>query len=93
MTANHKPVENKDLVQPILAKIEERTLLNVKTLFEWVKGHSNDPGNEAADLLARNGATRIDAGERVSKGLAEQLADMDDDVEEWGGKSEDLERG
>lgn len=93
MTANHKPVENKDLIQPIIAKIEERTLLNVKTLFEWVKGHNQDPGNEAADRLAKNGAARIDAGERVSRGLAEELADMDDDVDEWAGKIEDQERG
>lgn len=56
MTADHKPVENKDLIQSILKKIEERTQLNVKTLFEWVKGHNRDPGNEAADRLALNGA-------------------------------------
>ncbi|KAG5292660.1 RNase H domain-containing protein [Histoplasma ohiense] len=56
MTAQDKPVENKDLIQSILLKIEERTLLNVKTLFEWVRGHSRDPGNEAADRLAVNGA-------------------------------------
>ncbi|EER28830.1 hypothetical protein D8B26_000883 [Coccidioides posadasii str. Silveira] len=56
MTTDHKPVENKDLVQSIRAKIEERTLLNVKTLFEWVKGHNKDPGNEAADRLAVRGA-------------------------------------
>ncbi|PGG98118.1 ribonuclease HI [Blastomyces parvus] len=56
MTAQDKPVENKDLIQSILMKIEERTVMNVKTLFEWVKGHSRDPGNEAADRLAVNGA-------------------------------------
>ncbi|EGC48103.1 RNase H domain-containing protein [Histoplasma capsulatum var. duboisii H88] len=56
MTAQDKPVENKDLIQSILLKIEERTLLNVKTLFEWVRGHSQNPGNEAADRLAVNGA-------------------------------------
>jgi ribonuclease HI len=58
MTADGKPVENKDLVEPILMKIEERNLLKVKTLFEWVKGHSHDPGNEEADRLAVNGARR-----------------------------------
>ncbi|WEW61795.1 ribonuclease H family protein [Emydomyces testavorans] len=56
MTADRKPVENKDLIQSVLAKIDERTLLNVKTLFEWVKGHNKDPGNEAADRLATRGA-------------------------------------
>ncbi|THC96130.1 hypothetical protein EYZ11_004404 [Aspergillus tanneri] len=58
MTASNKPVENKDLVESILVKIEEREELKVKTLFEWVKGHSSDPGNEAADRLAVNGAHR-----------------------------------
>ncbi|KAJ5661695.1 Ribosomal protein L9/RNase H1 N-terminal [Penicillium maclennaniae] len=56
MTKDKKPVENRDLVEPILARIEERNELKVKTLFEWVKGHNKDPGNEAADQLAVNGA-------------------------------------
>ncbi|KAI1953975.1 hypothetical protein LOZ57_000317 [Ophidiomyces ophidiicola] len=56
MTKDNKPVENKDLIQAIIAKIEERTLLRVKTLFEWVKGHNKDAGNEAADRLAVRGA-------------------------------------
>ncbi|EEH37565.1 ribonuclease H [Paracoccidioides lutzii Pb01] len=56
MTSEDKPVENKDLIQSILEKIQERTVLNVKTLFEWVRGHNRDPGNEAADWLAVNGA-------------------------------------
>lgn len=58
MTAAGKPVENRDLVEAILAKIEERESLGVKTLFEWVKGHNRDPGNEAADQLAIDGAMR-----------------------------------
>jgi ribonuclease HI len=56
MTAAKKPVENKDLVEAALAKIEEREVLKVKTLFVWVKGHSSDPGNTAADKLAVEGA-------------------------------------
>lgn len=56
MTKDKKPVENKDLVESILVKIEERNGLKVKTLFEWIKGHNQDPGNEAADRLAVNGA-------------------------------------
>ncbi|KAJ5584152.1 Ribosomal protein L9/RNase H1 N-terminal [Penicillium hispanicum] len=57
-TKDKKPVENRDLVESILVKIEERNELKVKTLFEWIKGHSKDPGNEAADRLAVNGAQR-----------------------------------
>lgn len=56
MTKDKKPVENRDLIEPILVKIEERNGLKVKTLFEWIKGHNQDPGNEAADRLAVNGA-------------------------------------
>lgn len=58
MTAAGKPVENRDLVEAILAKIDERESLGVKTIFEWVKGHNQDPGNEAADKLAISGAMR-----------------------------------
>lgn len=56
ITAAKKPVENRDLIEPIRAKIDERDLLKVQTLFEWVKGHNDDPGNTAADKLAVKGA-------------------------------------
>ncbi|KAI9652340.1 MAG: hypothetical protein M1831_006887 [Alyxoria varia] len=61
LTASKKAVENKDLIESILNKIDERFRLKAKTEFEWVKGHANDPGNVAADQLAVNGA-------RVAKG-------------------------
>ncbi|KAI9780503.1 MAG: hypothetical protein M1835_004475 [Candelina submexicana] len=56
ITAAGKPVENKDLVEGILSKIEERNALKVQTKFQWIKGHANDPGNVAADTLAASGA-------------------------------------
>jgi ribonuclease HI len=56
MTAAKKPVENKDLIEAVLDKIQEREVLKVKTMFEWVKGHNDDPGNTAADKLAVAGA-------------------------------------
>ncbi|KAL4960168.1 uncharacterized protein BDV14DRAFT_183233 [Aspergillus stella-maris] len=62
MTSDKKQVENRDLVENILSKIEERTELKVKTLFEWVKGHATDPGNRAADQLAVNGAQQAVPG-------------------------------
>ena len=57
-TSVGKAVENKDLVENILAKIEERNSLKVQTLFEWIKGHSNQPGNVEADKLAVEGARK-----------------------------------
>jgi ribonuclease HI len=49
-------VENKDLVEPIIARIRERDMCRAKTDFKWIKGHANDPGNVAADLLAVQGS-------------------------------------
>lgn len=57
-TAAGKAVENKDLVENILNKIEERQRLRVQTKFEWIKGHANHPGNVEADKLAVNGAKK-----------------------------------
>ncbi len=55
-TSAGKPVENRDLVEDILRKIDERNAMGVKTTFQWIKGHANEPGNMAADALAVNGA-------------------------------------
>ena len=49
-------MENRDLVESVLAKMDERSALNSQTLFEWIKGHANHPGNVAADKLAVDGA-------------------------------------
>lgn len=56
MTASSKPVENKDLIQSIVANMDERRSLNVETLLKWVKGHNKNVGNEGADRLAVQGA-------------------------------------
>jgi ribonuclease HI len=53
-----KPVENKDLIEPILARIRERDMCRATTKFEWVKGHNNDPGNVAADIAAVEGSRK-----------------------------------
>lgn len=79
-TADGKPVENKDLIQSILVKINERDLLKVTTTFEWVKGHNRDTGNEEADKLAVNGAMR-GVGENVS--AAPGLREADDDFDDF----------
>ena len=46
-TADRKPVKNQDLWE----RLEQ--VAGVHTLtWQWVKGHSGDPGNERADTLA-----------------------------------------
>ncbi len=54
--SNHKPVENRDLIEAILSKIDERQTFGAKTSFEWIRGHNKDHGNTEADKLAVNGA-------------------------------------
>lgn len=56
MNRDKKPVENRDLIEPILQRIDERKLMRADTKFEWIKGHADDAGNVAADSLAVNGA-------------------------------------
>ncbi|KAJ1712215.1 ribonuclease H [Aspergillus flavus] len=82
LTSDNKPVENKDLVESIRVKIEERDELKVKTLFEWVKGHNSDPGNEAADRLAVNGAQRGVSEKAAAMEAAKNIPDeiFDDDI-------------
>lgn len=58
-TAGKKPVKNQDLWQQLEA------LSLVHTLnWHWVKGHSNNPGNERADQLA---VSAIDRGLREDR--------------------------
>ncbi|TEA22688.1 Ribonuclease H1 [Colletotrichum sidae] len=49
-------VKNKDLVQAIRKKIVSRAEAGSEVEFVWVKGHSNNAGNAAADRLAVAGA-------------------------------------
>ena len=57
-TSTGKAVENKDIIENILAKIAERDKLKVQTAFEWIKGHAEHPGNVEADKLAVDGAKK-----------------------------------
>lgn len=52
------PVKNKDLVEAIRSKIDDRDASGSKTLFQWVKGHKDTWGNVAADQLAVDGAKK-----------------------------------
>ena len=47
-TANGKPVKNQDLWQRL-----EQAAARHDVTWQWVRGHTNDPGNERADALAR----------------------------------------
>ena len=49
-TAARKPVKNVDLWLRLEAAIARHQID-----WHWVKGHAGDPGNEAADALARQG--------------------------------------
>jgi ribonuclease HI len=46
-TAARKPVKNVDLWQALDKEVSRHTIN-----WHWVKGHSGEPGNEMADLLA-----------------------------------------
>ena len=52
--ANKKPVKNIDLWKEL---DELRDKHNIK--WDWVKGHSGDPGNETADMLANRGIDEL----------------------------------
>jgi ribonuclease HI len=87
-TAGGKSVDNRDLVEPCLDRIRERALAGGQTKFEWVKGHSNNVGNVAADRLAVQGAEigrQMIALQRARTagevGIADNLQSIGDDEE------------
>jgi ribonuclease HI len=53
-TANKKPVKNQDLWQQLDEAVGRHTLT-----WKWVKGHTGNPGNEAADALANRGIDEL----------------------------------
>lgn len=69
-----QPVANRDLWEPLIDLYRERGDVD----FEWVKGHSGDPWNDAADRLATAAATAqtARAGERFGR---EVVADLEAD--------------
>lgn len=52
-TAAKKPVKNEDLWRQL-----DDVLRGHEVEWRWVKGHAGNPGNEAADALARAGIPR-----------------------------------
>ncbi|KAI1809199.1 ribonuclease H-like protein [Poronia punctata] len=57
---NGELVLNQDIIKQIRALINERDAAGFKTLFQWVKGHSTNVGNAAADRLAVAGSNKSD---------------------------------
>ncbi|MGB0722109.1 MAG: ribonuclease HI [Gammaproteobacteria bacterium] len=55
-TAARKPVKNEDLWRRLDAARERH-----RVHWNWVKGHSGDPGNERADELANRGIDELPA--------------------------------
>ena len=53
-TAARKDVKNKELWQKL-----DKLIAQHQIQWRWVKGHSGDAGNEAADLLANKGIDSI----------------------------------
>ena len=53
-TAAKKDVKNKELWQKL-----DKLITQHQVQWRWVKGHSGDAGNEAADLLANKGIDSI----------------------------------
>ena len=53
-TAAKKDVKNKELWQKL-----DQLIAHHQVQWRWVKGHSGDAGNEAADLLANKGIDSI----------------------------------
>ena len=58
VASNGRSVENRDLIEAILSRIEERLAAAAKTNFQWLRGHANHHGNVQADHLAVLGAQR-----------------------------------
>jgi ribonuclease HI len=65
VTSKGTPVESAGMIKYILHLISERKALGLKTELEHVKAHSVNAGNNAADLLARTGATSGKEGGRL----------------------------
>lgn len=57
-TSTGQEVTNKDLVMKIRKLIAKREAAGVGTIFTWIKGHNDDPGNVAADALAVAGSRK-----------------------------------
>lgn len=58
VNSQRKPVANRDLWEPFIADVTSHAGIT----FRWVKGHSDDPGNDLVDALATEAARTQQAG-------------------------------
>lgn len=66
-----EPVANRDLWEPLIDLVEDRS----DVTFRWVKGHSGDAMNDAADALATDAARQQASrtGDRLTRELVASL--------------------
>src|ERR1700679_1610463 len=69
-TADRKPVKNQDLWERLDALASGHTLT-----WQWVKGHSGDPGNERVDELANLAIDAMQAELELSKAMYGKRSD------------------
>lgn len=62
-TGRGEPVKNRELIEAIDAELAGR-----EVTFEWVRGHTGHPLNEAADARCLAAATAVDSGTPVVTG-------------------------
>jgi len=90
-TSSKRAVENRDIIEEVLARIEEREVLGVHTRFEWIRGHDGAWGNEEADRLAVEGARNAKRKGLMSEVTAVGVGDYVVGEEEQGNSAGDVE--
>ena len=65
LTVQGKDVKNKDLWEVVILKLDKLHKLKLHISYKWVKGHSGDTGNEAADANATLGIKTVETMREV----------------------------
>ncbi|KAF5311802.1 hypothetical protein D9619_002783 [Psilocybe cf. subviscida] len=70
-----QPVKNSGVIRCTSLLLDIRGALGHRVVFEYVKGHSGDPGNDGADWMANLGAALPEAPDRDWDALYVELTD------------------